>query len=233
MNQLFQIAERSAQAILYLMGVLSVVSVAIMFERFFSLRGIISRSAKIAYAFRRLVATQDFEQIQRIAQDDLSLEGRALGFGLGFVKKHGIAGLDELFNSFKSIERPALEKNLNFLGTIASNAPYIGLLGTVLGIMKAFNDLATAPGQGNEVVMAGIGHALVSTAIGLAVAIPAVIAFNHFQKKVSLVLNNIDAARDLCLAFAKSQSRLILLSEPMSSSPQDYLASAPHNSGRY
>jgi biopolymer transport protein ExbB len=74
-----------------------------------------------------------------------------------------------------------------------------------MGIMKAFNDLANNPGQGNEVVMAGIGHALVSTAIGLAVAIPAVIGFNFFQKKVGLVLSNIDAARDLCLAFSKSR----------------------------
>jgi biopolymer transport protein ExbB/TolQ len=55
--------------------------------------------------------------------------------------------------------------------------------------------------------MAGIGHALVSTAIGLAVAIPAVIGFNLFQKKVSLILNNIDVARDLCLAFTKTQKR--------------------------
>jgi biopolymer transport protein ExbB len=74
-----------------------------------------------------------------------------------------------------------------------------------MGIMKAFNDLALAPGQGNEVVMAGIGHALVSTAIGLAVAIPAVIAFNLFNKKVGMVLDNIDAARDLCLAYTKSR----------------------------
>jgi len=94
---------------------------------------------------------------------------------------------------------------LYILGTIASNAPYIGLLGTVMGIMKAFNDLGNAPGQGNEVVMAGIAHALVSTAIGLGLAIPAVIAFNFFQKKVSLILNNIDASKDLCLMFSKAK----------------------------
>jgi biopolymer transport protein ExbB len=74
-----------------------------------------------------------------------------------------------------------------------------------MGIMKAFNDLANSPGQGNEVVMAGIAHALVSTAIGLAVAIPAVVAFNFFQKKVGNILSNIDAARDLCLAYTKSR----------------------------
>ena len=148
---------------------------------------------------------EDMNQIETLSKDDRSLEGRALGYGLKFVKSHGANGLDELFSSFKITEKPALEKNLNILGTIASNATYVGLLGTVMWIMKAFNDLATNPGQGNEVVMAGIGHALVSTAFGLAVAIPAVIGFNIYQKKVGLVLNNIDAARDLCLAFTKSR----------------------------
>jgi biopolymer transport protein ExbB len=155
--------------------------------------------------FKRLLKDQDFNKIEALSKSSPSLEGRALETGLSFVKTHGTDGLDEVFNSFKMIERPELEKNLSILGTIASNAPYVGLLGTVMGIMKAFNDLANSPGQGNEVVMAGIGHALVSTAIGLAVAIPAVMAFNYFQKQVGLVLNNIDAARDLCSAYTKTR----------------------------
>jgi biopolymer transport protein TolQ len=134
---------------------------------------------------------------------DQSVEGKALKYGLNHLEKNSIEGLDELFSSFKTMEKPKLEGNLYILGTIASNAPYIGLLGTVMGIMKAFNDLGNAPGQGNEVVMAGIAHALVSTAVGLALAIPAVIAFNFFQKKVSLILSNIDATKDLCIMFSK------------------------------
>ncbi len=205
METLFKIAEASAHGILIFMGILSVVSVAIMIERFLFLRGIGTSSNGMAGEFRKLIEGQNLNHIDALSKETKSLEGRALGYGLTFVKEHGENGLDELFNSFKTIERPTLEKNLNILGTIASNAPYVGLLGTVMGIMKAFNDLATAPGQGNEVVMAGIGHALVSTAIGLAVAIPAVVAFNLFNKKVMLILNNIDAARDLCLAFTKSR----------------------------
>lgn len=205
MDTLFKIAEASAHSILYLMGVLSVVSVAIMIERYFALRKVSNDSTNIAIGFRSVIETQNINQITELSEGDKSLEGRALGYGLGYVKKHGPSGLDELFDSFKAIEKPGLEKNLNILGTIASNAPYVGLLGTVMGIMKAFNDLANSPGQGNEVVMAGIAHALVSTAIGLAVAIPAVVAFNYFQKKVSFVLSNIDAARDLCLVYTKSR----------------------------
>jgi biopolymer transport protein ExbB len=205
MEALLKISDAGAHGILYLMGIVSLVSVSIMIERYFSLRKVSQSSTAIAGDFKKMIEGQDLDNLTNLSKETTSLESKALGYGLTFVKKHGIDGLDELFNSFKTIERPSLEKNLNVLGTIASNAPYVGLLGTVMGIMKAFNDLANNPGQGNEVVMAGIGHALVSTAIGLAVAIPAVIGFNFFQKKVGLVLSNIDAARDLCLAFSKSR----------------------------
>ena len=205
METLFKMAEASAHGILYLMGVMSVLSVAIMIERYFALKKVGASSNVMSKGFRSAIEGQSLGQLVKFSEDEASIEGRALGHGLAFVKNHGPNGLDELFNSYKTIERPALERNLNLLGTIASNAPYVGLLGTVMGIMKAFNDLANAPGQGNEVVMAGIAHALVSTALGLAVAIPAVVAFNIFQKKVSSVLNNVDAARDLCLAYTKSQ----------------------------
>ena len=205
MDTLFKIAEASASGILYFMGFLSIVSVSIMIERYFALKKISSSSQTMANGFKGILKNQNLDDIQKLSGDGVSLEGRALGYGLSFVKAHGPNGLDELFNSFKNVEKPGLEKNLNILGTIASNAPYVGLLGTVMGIMKAFNDLATAPAAGNEAVMAGIGHALVSTAIGLAVAIPAVVAFNFFQKKVGLVLSNIDAARDLCLVYTKSR----------------------------
>jgi biopolymer transport protein TolQ len=191
MEALLKISDAGAHGILYLMGIVSLISVSIMIERYFSLRKVSQSSALIAGDFKKMIEGQDLDNLTNLSKENTSLESRALGYGL--------------FNSFKTIERPGLEKNLNILGTIASNAPYVGLLGTVMGIMKAFNDLANNPGQGNEVVMAGIGHALVSTAIGLAVAIPAVIGFNFFQKKVGLVLSNIDAARDLCLAFSKSR----------------------------
>ena len=205
MEILFKIAEASAHGILYFMGFVSILSVSIMIERFFSLKKVSNSSLQIAQDFKSLLAKQDFNKIEELSKTSTSLEGRAIGYALTWSKNNGAEGLNEVFDSFKIIERPGLEKNLNLLGTIASNAPYVGLLGTVMGIMKAFNDLAVNPGQGNEVVMAGIGHALVSTAIGLAVAIPAVIAFNFYQKKVGLVLNNIDAARDLCLAYSKTR----------------------------
>jgi biopolymer transport protein ExbB len=203
MEALFKIAEASANFILYAMGLLSVISFAIIIERFISIRKLSSSSNEIGLKFQEVIATQEAEKIVALTSYDKSIEGRALKYGLNHISKNNTEGLDELFSSFKTMEKPKLEGNLYILGTIASNAPYIGLLGTVMGIMKAFNDLGNSPGQGNEVVMAGIAHALVSTAVGLGLAIPAVIAFNLFQKKVSLILSNIDATKDLCIMFSK------------------------------
>ncbi|MCB0368850.1 MAG: MotA/TolQ/ExbB proton channel family protein [Bdellovibrionales bacterium] len=208
MESLFKIAEASANFILYFMGFLSIASFAIIIERTFSLQKLSNYSKKIGLKFKEVIETQDTQKVPELANFDQAIEGRALKFGLNHISKNSAEGLDELFSSFKTIEKPKLEGNLYILGTIASNAPYIGLLGTVMGIMKAFNDLGAAPGQGNEVVMAGIAHALVSTAIGLGLAIPAVISFNFFQKKVSLILANIDASKDLCLMFSKTNKTL-------------------------
>jgi len=91
-----------------------------------------------------------------------------------------------------SDERRHLEGRLLWLGTLGNNAPFVGLFGTVLGVIKAFHDLAES-GAGPEVVMAGLSEALVATAVGLLVAIPAVLAFNFLQKKMRDLLNETEA----------------------------------------
>lgn len=203
---MFKLAQAGAEFILWFMGFLSVASFAIIIERYWSLRKLASKSAELGAKFRNVIETQTPEQVAGLTHYEDTVEGRALKYGLNHIhKNNSSAGLDELFSSFKTMEKPKLEGQLYILGTIASNAPYIGLLGTVMGIMKAFNDLGNSPGQGNEVVMSGIAHALVSTAVGLALAIPAVIAFNFFQKKVSLILANIDASKDICLLYSKTK----------------------------
>ncbi|MDP7111221.1 MAG: MotA/TolQ/ExbB proton channel family protein, partial [Myxococcota bacterium] len=89
-------------------------------------------------------------------------------------------------------ERPRYERNLIVLGTLGNNAPFIGLFGTVLGIIRAFRDLSSSIGeaQGASAVMAGLSEALVATAAGLFVAIPAVVAYNYFQRHIKSVVSN-------------------------------------------
>lgn len=203
MDKLFAIADVSAHAILYLMGILSLVSVSIIIQRVSVLKRLSKISAGLTQEFTEIIEGQKVEKLEALAKHPDAIEGKAIRNGLNWAKNRGTHGMSEIFDSYKMIVRPGLEKNLALLGTIASNAPYLGLLGTVMGIMKAFNDLAAGPGQGNEVVMAGISHALISTAIGLAVAIPAVVGFNLITELIRTIMTGIDTARDLCMAFAK------------------------------
>jgi biopolymer transport protein ExbB len=116
-------------------------------------------------------------------------------------------GLQEVFESAKIKQRLLLERHLLVLGTLGNNAPFIGLFGTVLGIIKAFNDLALQGTAGSTVVMRGISEALVATALGLLIAIPAVVAYNHFQGRIKRSLSNADRLGRLLLARVPSRKR--------------------------
>lgn len=87
-----------------------------------------------------------------------------------------------------SEQKMLLERNLGFLGTMAAVAPLVGLLGTVWGIMRAFNDMASTGSAAPSVVAAGVAEALVTTAAGLVVAVPAVMLYNHFTRQMNVML---------------------------------------------
>ena len=106
----------------------------------------------------------------------------------------------EAMTGARTRERLHLERNLAILGTLGNNAPFIGLFGTVLGIIKAFADLSKNQAGGAAAVMSGISEALVATAVGLMVAIPAVIFFNFFQGKVRKAMARVDAMAHLVLS---------------------------------
>ncbi len=98
-------------------------------------------------------------------------------------------------------ERIKLERFLGILGTLGNTAPFIGLFGTVVGIIKAFHDLALSGSGGPSVVAAGISEALVATAAGLAVAIPSVIFYNYFSKKVKDMSATMEATSTRLLVY--------------------------------
>jgi biopolymer transport protein ExbB len=99
-----------------------------------------------------------------------------------------------------------MEKHLGILGTLGNNAPFVGLFGTVLGIIKAFADLAKNQGGGAAVVMAGIADALVATAVGLLVALPAVVAFNVFQGRIRRTMGRADTLAHLILSASSAEA---------------------------
>jgi biopolymer transport protein ExbB len=96
--------------------------------------------------------------------------------------------------------RRTAERNLIILGTLGNNVPFIGLFGTVLGVIKAFDDLKRTTADSASLVMAGIAEALVATAIGLLVAIPAVVAYNYFNRRLRVVLGGADEVAHAVLA---------------------------------
>ena len=107
-----------------------------------------------------------------------------------------------------SEERLKLERNLGFLGTMGNTAPLIGLLGTVWGIMRAFHDMARTGSAGPSVVAAGVAEALLTTAAGLMVAVPAVMLYNHFVRRLGVMLTTAENhARTLRIETHKARGR--------------------------
>ncbi len=204
-DQFFVLSQGSAEFLLWVLLITSILSIGMIIERYLTLRSVNIKSIDFRRKAQELLQSYTLSEIEDLSKNKDSLPEKALAYGLRHAKAHGANGLAEVFNTFLMIEKPKLEKNLNFLATVGSNAPFVGLLGTVLGIMKAFSDLSQSSGAGNEAVMSGIAHALVATAVGLFVAIPAVIGYNYFQKLVRQSLQSIDVARELCLAYAKSK----------------------------
>jgi biopolymer transport protein TolQ len=202
-EKFFLIAQVGHEATLWILVALSILSVAFMIERYVALAGVQKKSQAMAKSIQDTLQSNSLKEIVSLASDKASIEGRGLAYGLRHVKEHGQKGLEEIFNSYAQTERPELEKRLTFLATVGSNAPFIGLLGTVFGIMDAFRGLATSNGE-IQAVLLGISQALVATATGLLVAIPAVIAYNYFQKRVKRILQGLDSTRDICVAYAKT-----------------------------
>jgi biopolymer transport protein ExbB len=174
------LAGAAATGILFLLIGLSVIQVAILVERglvFFRSRARRRQLVRLtqALASNRLQEAADMLGAAR------SLPESVLGAGLRRVGD-GSASVEEVVRARTAEGKLALERRLSFLATLGNNAPFIGLLGTVLGIMHAFANLSAQAGQVSAEVMAGISEALVATGVGLMVAIPAVIAFNWFQR---------------------------------------------------
>ncbi len=116
----------------------------------------------------------------------------------------GVAAVEERKAGAIEQERARFERRLAFLGTLGNNAPFIGLFGTVLGIIRSFHDLAGNSLQGTQAVMSGIAEALVATGVGLLVALPAVAAYNIFTRQVERAASASEVLAHEILALLKA-----------------------------
>ena len=197
--------------ILALMLVLSIISLAVMLERawlYWSLRDDIDALMR---DLGRLLRGNDMEGARKRLEESRSAEAAVVVAGIVEAER-GVESAIEAMDGAGALQRLKLEKRLAFLGTLGNNAPFIGLLGTVIGIVAAFDELSkvkmAAAGSSTqlapEAVMARISEALVATAIGILIAIPAVAAFNAFQRVVRGTIANTEALGHLLLAHLKA-----------------------------
>ena len=197
--------------VLLLMLFLSVVSLAVMLERAWLYWSLRDDAAALMKDLGRLLRGGDLEGARARLERSPSAEAAVVIAGI-VEAKMGVEAAEEAMAGASALQRLKLEKRLTFLGTLGNNAPFIGLLGTVIGIVGAFDELGKAKNANMagaaqvapEAVMTNIAEALVATAVGLLVAIPAVAAFNWFQRVVKTTLANTDALSHVLLAHLKA-----------------------------
>ncbi len=182
----------SAEWVLWILCILSVLSIAVMLERavYFS-SNMLKNSDDLAIK----LAKGELDAVTKFIDGKKGMEAAVLREALSSVGS-GPDSVEEIIAATVARERPRYERFLSFLGTLGSNAPFIGLFGTVLGIIKAFNDLGQTGAKGaamQQTVMAGISEALVATAVGLAVAIPAVVAYNVLTRSLKTITSRTTA----------------------------------------
>lgn len=140
------------------------------------------------------------------AKNTRGVEARVAAAGLENFAK-GPASVEQAMTSRLLMERTALERRLIILGSLGNNAPFIGLFGTVLGIIKAFNDLAAGGQVGVGVVMVGISSALIATALGILVAIPAVMANNAFHTALKRMSANAQSLIHMTQIYLRDETK--------------------------
>ena len=190
--------------VLYLLLLLSMLSVTLILER--ALYFVFNREP-----FGSVLS----DGIQAIARDDLASASSQTKGPVGRLLRvaaenwnGGLPRLRAALMAHRLRERASAERGLVYLGTLGNNAPFIGLFGTVLGIIKAFRDLGAADAVGPSVVMTGISEALVATAVGILVAIPAVVAYNLCQRSIRIMDYRLDEASEVILAVASEMPAL-------------------------
>jgi biopolymer transport protein ExbB/TolQ len=205
-ERLLRIALVGSAWVLYLLLALSVVSLAAMVERWLWFRRHGDDIDALRKGLYAALKAKDLDAARKLLALSPSIEAEVLAAALPFAEG-GPDAVADVIDSELSLRRKDLERGMTLLGTLGNNAPFIGLLGTVLGVIQAFHQLgdgANKAAMGN--VMGGIAEALVATGVGLFVALPAVVAFNVVQRKIGEIETGIGGLGKLITGFLKTQS---------------------------
>lgn len=204
---LLEFARGGAEWILWVLVVLSVVSVVVFIERI----AFFARSRADVERIRTLLmdrlGRRDIDGALTALKDDASMQGRVVAYGLRDAER-GAEAVAELCRGALGIEKLRYERGFSVLATIGSNAPFIGLFGTVMGVIMAFDalrslDPAAAAGQ-SSAVMGAIAEALVATGVGLLVAIPAIVFYNLLKGRLKREVSSTQLLVDTMVAYLRN-----------------------------
>jgi biopolymer transport protein ExbB/TolQ len=181
-----------ARGIVGVMAIMSIASLVVIGERLWVFYTSLNASRAFAAKMGAMLAKGDLDKAAGVKQpDEIGYLGRVISAGLAAYKRSGVAKPDLIFESVSralerqvSRESQGLKRGLPILATVASTAPFVGLLGTVMGIINSFQAIGASGSGGIGTVAGGISEALITTGVGLGVAILAVMAYNGLQSWV-------------------------------------------------
>ncbi|XXF81258.1 MotA/TolQ/ExbB proton channel family protein [Myxococcaceae bacterium GXIMD 01537] len=217
-----------ANWILWLLFALSLVSVGIIIERWYVYRNKQDVIRELSATLEETLSQGDFAGAMAKLEKRESVGAVVARAGLRLAPR-GVTAAERGMQSALALERSTLENRLAYLGTLGNNAPFIGLFGTVIGVLLAFEELSRAPlaagaarGQvSSNAVMGAIAEALVATAVGIGVALPAVAAYNYFQRRITRMLSDAEALTNLVLAYLSARERGTPVSPRTAETPRE------------
>lgn len=198
-ESLTSFAMLGAGWIMWLLVALSILVFAIVLERFYVFFSSKDDVQGLRLAMRKSLRTGELSKARKTLEQSKSFAAAVVRSGIEVAEEGAdVEAVEERLTAETNLAKIKMDRYLAFVGTVGNNAPFVGLLGTVIGIIRAFHELNESQGQVSTGLMAEIGEALVATAIGLLVAIPAVAFYNLFQRMIKARMVQMEAlTRDL------------------------------------
>ena len=207
-----KLAQLGAEWVMYLLLAMGFIAAVLVFERLYLY---MSTKVDVTRLARKLIESLQAGRLERakeLVKSGKGIEERVVSDALSLYTE-GTDAVEEIVQASMIKERQRYERSLSYLGTVGSNAPFIGLLGTVIGVIIAFAELGRNPKGGLEVVGPGISEALVATAVGLVVAIPSLMCFNWMKGLLKKRLANSDFLARIVVTQLKRKTQPVLQGE--------------------
>jgi biopolymer transport protein ExbB/TolQ len=206
-------AQLGANWVLWLLIGLSVLSIGVMIDRFLWFKNRDTDTEVFTRELRGAFERDEIERLETKYKDAPAIPVQVALRGLA-ERNRGPEAVAEAMHGERARWRRGADRNLMILGTLGNNVPFIGLFGTVLGVINAFQNLTQKTTEAEQQTLGAIAEALVATAVGLLVAIPAVIAFNYFTRKLKVVMGGADEVAHTVLSLVHGAEHGDMSPEP-------------------